>query len=159
MRFNKQKPIYFKKQKSNFSEKWIRKVFLWSFASCFCFFVVGKTITNLQNNNALILASSLSPAPDFKTFTSQPLIVNLKNKERPELTRIQVHIKTYKNSVKRELASESNLLRKQLLLILSGQDIKKIKKNKNDFEEKLVAQLNAFLSKGNIQSARIELMQ
>ena len=158
MKFEYQKPSSIKLHKSDLSEKWIQKMILVSFVFCMAVFAIVKTAFITKQKQASVVSTSISESK-LKTFSLQPLIVNLKNKQKPELTHIQIHITTNKEAVKKELASKNALLQKQLLLILSGQDIKKIKKNKNNFEKRFVTQLNAFLSKGKIQNARIELVQ
>lgn len=147
-----------KREQVHLSEQWIKKVFFIAFSFSFSFLLLGKVVWIFNNKAKTTQVRSLASTKQIKTISLSPIVVNLKSDKGPQLTRVQVNISTYEESVKKELLSKNKSLEKHLLFVLSGQDSKKINKNKSIFEKKLISQINAFLSSGNINEVKIKFI-
>ena len=149
---------YQQKKQYAVSENQIQKLFIVSFILCFVFLLIGK-FSFTKNNRLLASIQSHKVKKEMKTVSLDPVVVNLKDKKRSHLTKVQVNIGTYEDSVKKELLSNKNKsLEKHLLLVLSGQEKKDLSKNTNFFEKKLIAQINEFLSSGKVNKINIQFI-
>ena len=153
---NSLKPSQASTRSHSLNGLWFRKVFLLSFSLCGFFLLMGNLyffILSKKENQEKQPKVLVKNEPGDIVFPSFP--VNLKTPGGVVPALVEVHLKTDKLPVKKEILVKSQKFQKYLLLLLSGQNKGDLQNNKSDFEEKIRSQFNVFLSQGAVQQVKI----
>lgn len=97
--------------------------------------------------------ASQAPQTDteLQTLELSPVLVNFTSSEGLRTAHVSAKIKTRYSHVKNKILNNQNEFHKHLLFILSEKEIENINKNKSQFEQQIVSQMNVFLPKGKVE--------
>lgn len=133
---------------------WFQRAFILSFCFCGSFLLLGNIfedqlfLLKKEPKNRLSLKDS---STEIEGFAFPPFLVNLKASGEIAPVLLKIELKTDKPEAKKEIVLKTKKFKKYLLLLLSGQSRRDLKKNRAWFEEKIRSQFNVFLSKGSVE--------
>ena len=138
-----------------FANQWLRRIFVGSLLLLISFFVLGKVLWEEKSQLAQLKAEPPKQNIPIQTFKLPSILVNFKSKEGIRMAQVSVQLETRSSSVKAKFLKDHQQLQKHLLLVLSGKEVKEMKKNKSYFEDKIRSQMNVFLTKGEVDKVTL----